>query len=121
MKYLLLFLFSTSLYAQSAKVGMISKTVTSAGTPLVLSSADILVRKVWFAYSASNTGSIGYVGNSAANAVAATGIPIVKATATIAAPILTIEPPIGGPKLNLADIWVDVATSGDEINAFYIE
>ena len=121
MKFLLALLLTTNLYAQSAKIGMIHKTVTTAGTPLALSSTDILVRKVWFAYSASNTGAIGYVGNSVTNAVAARGIPVVKATASIAAPILTMEAPAPGPKLNLADIWVNVATNGDEVNAFYIE
>lgn len=120
---LLTIVLGRNAFAQTAFVGQIHKTVASAGTPERVSATDLLVRKAWFVYSFSNTGTTGYVGNSAANAVAAKGLVLVKPTATV--PSQPVE--IGdlghnaGPRFNLKEIWVDSSSNGDEVNVFYIE
>jgi hypothetical protein len=63
------------------------------------------------------------VGNSAANAVAARGVVLIKPTATVPASPVCLGDLANnsGPKINLKNIFVDVATSNDEVNIFYIE
>lgn len=119
----LLLLVSFSAFSQSATIGQIHKTVTTAGTPVQLSTTDLYVRQVWFQYSFSNTGATGYVGNSAANAVAAKALVLVKPTATVPAPQLVLGTlqNNASPKINLKDIWVDASSNNDEVNVFYIE
>lgn len=121
---LLLTLLATNVYAQpTAIVGQIHKTVATAGTPLQLSSTALYVKYVCLQCSFANTGTSCYVGNSAANAEAAKGLAMSKPTATVSAQPICFGDlnNAAGPKINLAGLWVDVATSADEVNAFYIE
>jgi len=119
-----LMLLSTSIFAQPYLFsGQIHKTVTTAGTPLQLSSTAILVKQVCFVCSFSNTGTACYVGNSATNAVAAKAIVLIKPTATVPAqPVCLGDLSNGaGPKVDLSKFYVDVGTNNDEVNAFYWE
>lgn len=112
---------TTTAMAQTAKTGQIHKTVTTAGTPLALSSTDLYVRRVLLQCSGANTGTTCFAGTSAANAVAAKGIVMAKPTATAEAQPVVLEVGPGEAKINLKEIYVDVATNADEVNAFYIE
>lgn len=109
-------------YGQSAIVGQVHKTVTTAGTPLQVSSTDLYVRQACFQCSSANTGTTCFMGTSAAKAVAAQGITMAKPTATaVANPYCVGEVADRGAKLNLKDIWVDVASNADEVNVFFVE
>lgn len=122
MKYLVLFLISFNLLAQSAKLGMINKTVAASGTPEALSSSDIYVRKVRIAAASDNTGLV-FVGTSASNATAANGITLSKGSATVSGTVLEFGDMSNsaGPRINLKDVYVGVATNGDQVNVFYVE
>lgn len=122
MKYLILFLVSFNLYAQTARVGMINKAVASSGTPEALTTSDLLVRKFRLAAASDNTGLI-FIGTSVTTATAANGITIVKGTAIVPGTVLEFGglENNSGPKINLKDIFVGVATNGDQVNVLYVE
>lgn len=122
MKYLILFLVSFNLYAQTARVGMINKAVASSGTPEALTTSDLLVRKFRMAAASDNTGLI-FIGTSAATATAANGITLVRGTAAVPGTVLEFGglENNSGPKINLKDIYVGVATNGDQVNVLYVE
>lgn len=125
MKALILSLLLTSTaFAQPAALfGSISKTVTTAGTPEVLSANDLFVKVVCMQCSVANSGNFCYFGASQALAASATAVTMVKPTASIPDALVCFGDMANnsGPKLNLKAIWVNVATSGDEVNAFYIQ
>lgn len=116
-------LFASTAFAQTATIGQIFKTVTSAGTPLQVSSSDLIVRHACFQCSFANTGTSCYVGTSVTKAVAALGVAMSKPTATAVAQPFCIGSlsSNAGPGINLKNIWVDVATSNDEVNVIYTE
>lgn len=120
----ILLLVTTSAFAQvRAITGQIHRTVVTAGTPLQVSATNLEVKMACFQCSFANTGTSCYVGNSSANAVAARAIAMSRLTATVPAqPVCFGDMNNGsGPKLNLNAFFVDVATSNDEVNVFYIE
>lgn len=114
----LVLLFSTSIHAQTAKLGIINKVVAASSTPEALTSSDLLVKKAWLAAPSDNTGLV-FIGLSAATATAANGIVLPKGSATVAGTILNLES--DKSKINLKEIFVGVATNGDHVNVFYIE
>jgi hypothetical protein len=119
-----LMLLSTSVFAQPVAIfGSISKTVTTAATPERLSATSVLVKQVCLQCSFANSGNTCYFGASSAGALAATGVALVKPTSAIPDALVCFGD-LGnnsGPKLDLKNIWVNVATNSDEVNAFYIE
>lgn len=124
MSLLLALLLTATSHAQvKAIIGQVHKTVTTAGTPLAVSSSTLLVRQACFQCSGANTGTTCFVGNSAANAVAAKGIVLAKPTATVVQPAFCLGSTQhgAGPAIDLAAIFVDVATSNDEVNVIYTE
>lgn len=122
MKYLILFLMSFNLYAQTAKIGVLNKTVTTAGTAERLSSTDLIVRMAEIQAASDNTGLM-FIGTSSSTASAANGIALTKGTATVPSGVLEIGNMSNqsGPRVNLKDIWVDSATNGDQVNVLYVE
>lgn len=122
MKFLILFFLSFEVFAQSAKIGMINKTVAASGTPEALSSSDLYVRKVRIAAASDNTGLV-FVGTSTSNATAANGITLTKGAATVPGTVFEFGDMSNsaGPKINLKEIFVGVATNGDQANVFYVE
>lgn len=87
------------------------RSVTTAGTRVKLVSAPISnVVKVWITVPAANTGSI-YVGD--VNVSATRGIEVIKGGQP-----LVIEAHMG-ELLDLDNIWVDAATSGDDFQVTY--
>lgn len=124
MKYLIIAtivtLASFKALAQSAVMGAVTKTVTTAGTPERLSANDLYVRCVHLQAVSTNTG-IAFVGTSLANAVSGTAYALVKGSATVPATQVSFCPMSAGPRINLKDIWVGVATNGDKVVALYVE
>jgi hypothetical protein len=121
MKYLFLFIFSMSAFGQYAKLGMINKVVTTAGTPELVTTNDLYVRHVSFAAPSDNTGLV-FLGVSAATATAANGITLTKGAAAVPGSIFQLGSTVNvSQKINLKDIYVNVATNGDHVNVLYIE
>lgn len=123
MKLLILaLLLPLSVFAQTAKIGMVNKTVAASSTPERLIDTDLLVRKFRVAAASTNTGLI-FMGSSVATATAANGITLNKGSATVPGTVLEFGglENNSGPKINLKDIYVGVATNGDKVNVFYIE
>lgn len=122
--FIALMFVSLSAFAQPVAIfGSISKTVTTAGTPERLSATSIPVKQVCLQCSSANSGTTCFFGASSAGALAATGVTLVKPTASIPDALVCFGD-LGnnsGPKLDLTNIWVNVATNGDEVNAFYVE
>ena len=121
---IILLLLSLNCFANPiARFGGISKTVTTAGTPERASATALLVRQACFQCSGANTGTTCFVGATSALTLAATGIVLVKPTATIPDALVCFGDLSNGsgPRLDLNSFWVNVATNGDEVNVFYIE
>ncbi len=121
MKYLLALIFSTSLYAQTAKIGMIAKTVASNATPERLSSTNLLVRCAHIQAVSTNTG-LAFAGTSVSNAVSGQGWTLARGSLSVPATDLSLCPvDLRGPKINLYDIFIGVAVNGEKVVAYYIE
>lgn len=119
----LLLLLSLTSHAQvKAILGNIHKTVATAGSPQAVSSTTLLVRQACFQCSSVNTGTTCFVGASATFATAARGIVMSKPTATVVQPAFCIGDATAKDRaIDLAGIYVDVATNNDEVNVLYLE
>lgn len=83
-------------------IGLGKQTVTTAGTPLRLSSVKLKVHSVLVTYDPADTGAV-YVKDDAGNVIAAI-------SATSSTPILLES--LGADEIDLNKLQVDVQTSG---------
>lgn len=122
MKILILALFSFSVFAQTARMGMISKTVSLSQTAERLSASDLLVKKVILSNAGTYSG-LSYIGATQGAATASQGYVLSTSTAAVHGKTLELGTTenSSGPKINLKDIWVGVAANGGIVNAIYIE
>jgi len=88
------------------------RTVTAAGTEVQLTAATVNnVVKAWVTCPAANTGSI-YIGDASVSTTR--GIEVPRATT------LVLDC-FGTELLDLNNMWVDAATSGDDFQVTYLE
>lgn len=91
-----------------------AKTVTTAGTRAALSTTPIWARSLRLSAPAGNTGVV-YIGDvtvAAANGISIAAGSIVSFSDLFGADNTTV---------NLANIYVDAATSGDKVTFAYLE
>jgi hypothetical protein len=115
-------LMAGNAFAQpTAKIGMISKTVATAGTPERVSATNLYARCIHFQAASTNTG-LAYLGTSSASALAGAGMVLAKGSLTVPATDLAVCPhDWRGPRVNLYDFWANTAVNGEEVNVFYVE
>jgi hypothetical protein len=92
-----------------------SKTVTTAGTRVALSTSSIWARGLRFSAPAANAGVV-YVGDS--TVAASNGISLAAGSIVSLADFFGANPEAA---VNLASIYVDAATNGDKLTFSYLE
>lgn len=115
MKRTLLLIFSTALlFAQNVIPTSVNKTVTTAGTPVRLSSANLIVLSATVQALHSNTGRV-CVGGSAVLVSTNTGSCL---SADQALALLPNGTP-GGQKFDLSAFWLDSAVNAEGVSITY--
>jgi hypothetical protein len=121
--FLVVYLISANAFAQKASMGQIFRTVTTAGTPLQVSTTGLFVRSACFQCSSANNGTTCFIGTSALGAASGQGVALLKPTATVSGTPFCIGDLNNSsyPKVDLMHVWVNADTSADRVNIFYIE
>lgn len=95
-----------------------SKTVTTAGTRVQVSTSATYVTSIYFEALGTNTGYI-YVGDSSVSSTVHIARLSAGQSFTIAVDVTTGHGV--GSELNLSDYWVDSSVNGEKVQVTYLQ
>ena len=110
------FLFSKGVDADVLKMKNITKTVTTAGTRVQLTTAKILVPMVVIQALSGNTNPV-FVGSTNVSST----LYFVRLAATNSVSITALTAGSGVTMVDLSSIWLDATTSAEGVNVGYME